>query len=162
MENIQHLIEKYFEGESSHAEEQEIRRFFAEETIPEDLIKYKTLFAYFDREIRKEKEKKSTVSIRRKHSFPYFISAFAACVLLLIGIAVFNNRRAVPCSASGNYVIIDGQCYSDDKMIKSMLFEALCEVAEPINDYLPNQENIFTEKEIMNNQLKELSNMFAE
>ncbi len=51
MENsINKLIEKYFEGESSLQEEAQIRTYFQEEEVSDDLKAYAPLFEYFEEE----------------------------------------------------------------------------------------------------------------
>lgn len=47
---IEELLERYFEGETSAAEEKQIRAFFASGEVPEHLAAYAPLFAYFDAE----------------------------------------------------------------------------------------------------------------
>ena len=45
---IRTLTERFFDGETSLAEEQELYRLFREGDVPEDLKQYKELFAGFD------------------------------------------------------------------------------------------------------------------
>ena len=54
--NIDELLNRYFEGETSAEEEQKLRRFFASDNVPENLSAYKPLFAYFDEEITAERD----------------------------------------------------------------------------------------------------------
>ena len=54
--NIDELLNRYFEGETSAEEEQKLRRFFASDNVPENLSAYKPLFAYFDEEIAAERD----------------------------------------------------------------------------------------------------------
>jgi len=50
---IDDLLNRYFEGETTVAEENALRNFFRSEEVPERLAGYKPFFAYFDEEIRK-------------------------------------------------------------------------------------------------------------
>ena len=45
---IRTLTERFFEGETSLAEEQELYRLFREGDVPEDLLPYKEMFAGFE------------------------------------------------------------------------------------------------------------------
>lgn len=45
---MEELLERYFEGETSAAEEKLIRAFFASGEVPEHLAAYIPLFAYFE------------------------------------------------------------------------------------------------------------------
>ena len=49
--NIEEVLNRYFEGETSVAEECELRRFFAGADVPDHLSVYRPLFAYLDEEI---------------------------------------------------------------------------------------------------------------
>lgn len=58
---IDDLLEKYFEGETTCEEEQQLRRFFATGDVPEHLAIYRPLFACIDREAEAAK----TTSLRK-------------------------------------------------------------------------------------------------
>lgn len=47
---IKTLLNNYFEGETSLAEEEQLRQYFKREDIPNELRKYQSLFAYFGKE----------------------------------------------------------------------------------------------------------------
>ena len=64
--NIDSLINKYFEGATTSEEERYLRRFFAEEPIPDHLKVHRPLFAYFEQEIEQNKNNKpTTLSVRK-------------------------------------------------------------------------------------------------
>lgn len=133
--NIDDLLNKYFDGETSVEEEQRLRAFFVSEKIPQRLDIYKPLFAYFDEEIRK-KQKKRQQTFSGKRKILYSLSGIAASLLLLLGIKyVVDIQKICPCS--GNYVLINGHCYTDMDQVRLMAFEALQEVATPASEYFP-------------------------
>ena len=76
MNNIKILIEKYFEGLTSLDEEQQLRDYFRQENVPQELEMYKPLFQYFvsEREacasLRGQSPKQSTPS--NSPQFPSF------------------------------------------------------------------------------------------
>ena len=47
--NIEELLNKYFDGDTTCEEERELRRFFTQETVPEHLKEYSPLFAFLKR-----------------------------------------------------------------------------------------------------------------
>lgn len=49
-EFIEQLLDRYFEGETSLAEEQQLREFFQQTEVPEHLLAYQPLFRYFEEE----------------------------------------------------------------------------------------------------------------
>lgn len=100
LRKIEHLIEKYENGETSIDEEHQLKAFFLYEEVPVHLRSYSDIFTFFDisgkeeisnpnfdDEFLKAIEEDKTVSI---HSFDkrriYSLVAMAATVLLLFGL----------------------------------------------------------------------------
>ena len=54
--NIEELLNKYFDGDTTCEEERELRRFFTQETVPEHLKEYSPLFAFLAKENKQAKE----------------------------------------------------------------------------------------------------------
>ena len=52
--HIEKLLKRFFEGQTSNDEEQRLYEFFAGNDIPEHLIQYKPVFAYFNEGIKEE------------------------------------------------------------------------------------------------------------
>lgn len=158
---MEELLERYFEGETSAAEEKRIRAFFASGEVPEHLAAYAPLFAYFDEEI----ERNVSVPFRpgnRRRSALYLLSGVAACVLALLGLTRLLYP-ADPCFCSDNYVVINGRCYTDIHKVRSLAIEALQEVATPADDYFPEMDKEeAADRQIIDHQLKELGSLFSE
>lgn len=170
MMNIDELLERYFEGETSAEDERRLRAFFASGDVPEHLAAYKPLFAYFDEEIiRKETEMQSEEIVipfernvgRARKSALYILSGVAACFLALLGLSRLLYP-ADPCFCSHNYVVINGRCYTDIHKVRSLAFEALQEVATPANEYFPETDKDEADRQLIDNQLKELGSIFSE
>lgn len=133
---IDELLDKYFEGETSCEEDCKLRRFFTEEEVPEHLQVYRPLFAYLDRKATSitGKEAASTTGPEeryqkqpsgkpsRRYRMFHTVSSIAAGLLLLTGVA----KMLSPLSATPeNYVVIDGQRYTDEKLVEAKALEAL-------------------------------------
>ena len=123
---IDELLDKYFEGETSCEEERELRRFFTEEEVPEHLQTYRPLFAYLNREATSMAEPTEEIPAQRKpfrlYRTFYAVSGIAAGLLLLLGVAkIIFPLSDVP----ENYVVIDGQRYTDEKLVEAKALEAL-------------------------------------
>jgi hypothetical protein len=144
--DIDDLLNKYFEGETSGEEERRLRAFFASDNVPRRLAIYKPMFAYFDDEIRKKQEKPVKSNPATRRYILYVLSAAAACLVLLLGIKYFLPGPD-PCLCSENYVVINGRCYTDMQKIKEFAFDALQEVATPatIEDQLNELSTIFSD-----------------
>ena len=127
MKDIETLLNKYFEGETTCEEERRLRRFFAEGLVPEHLEVYRPMFAFFEAEQKELAEisgkgnaaempelapfEKKTKTVRQY--LTYSLSAAAAAILLLVA----------------NYVIIDGKEYTDVHLIREQAMVAFRDVS---------------------------------
>ena len=59
-EYIETLLERFFEGQTSNVEEQKLYEFFAGYDVPEHLLRYKKVFAYFDIGLNSELRQEDT------------------------------------------------------------------------------------------------------
>jgi hypothetical protein len=119
VEYIKQLLEKYFEGETSHSDELELRRYFATtKELPEEWAAYKPLFGYIDEESGAVKPVRH---IRRLY-LRYIWTAAAACILLLLGVAGYNGMHK-------DYVIIDGQKSTDVRLARQQAEKAFADVS---------------------------------
>ena len=122
--DIDELLNRYFEGETSSEEERELRAFFTSGNVPDRLAVYTPMFTYLEEESRKERqpdealipidedilfmldaekvEEKKTFTLR---SVLYLVSGIAASFLLLLGLNHLLNP-VDPCFCSDNYVVI--------------------------------------------------------
>jgi hypothetical protein len=107
---LNRLLEKYYKGESTEAEEEKLRRFFSGENIPEGYDTEKAIFCYYDEAnaipepsydfearildgIDRYEEGRRKFSIRR-HLIPSLSAA--AGILLLAGSYFFFIHRSEP------------------------------------------------------------------
>lgn len=175
--DIDELLNRYFEGETSSEEERELRAFFTSGNVPDRLAVYTPMFTYLEEESRKERqpdealipidedilfmldaekvEEKKTFTLR---SVLYLVSGIAASFLLLLGLNHLLNP-VDPCFCSDNYVVINGRCYTDIHKVRSMALEALQEVATPADEYFPEADRDEADRMIIDNQLNELRSL---
>lgn len=91
---IEILLEKYFQGESSIAEEKELKNYFSSPDVAQHLEQYQPLFGYF----LQAKEQTFTPEIPsqfKKPSVGWLSIAASAVVLLGIGTYVYHDVTAV-------------------------------------------------------------------
>jgi len=90
LHNIESLLEKYFQGETSIAEENELRNYFSSADVAQHLIQYKPLFSYFIH--AKEEKSAKQIPLQSKKRYVAWLSV-AASVVVLLGVAFtwFNN-----------------------------------------------------------------------
>jgi hypothetical protein len=160
MNDIEDLLERYFEGQTSAEEESMLRRFFVSDEVPENLMMYKPLFVYFDDEISRTaatSEKKQATPNKR---IVLWLSGAAACAAILAGMFFFSPQPE-KCPGEGNYVIIDGRCYTDVNTIRSATLNTLREISDYENDSSEEKSTGLT-KRIIEDQLREFDSFFDE
>ena len=83
--NIEKLLEKYFEANTTVAEEEILRKYFSQESFPTHLEQYSSIFQYYNQ--TKEERFTKQVPIKtnvRKQIFRWV--AVAAVAVLLVGV----------------------------------------------------------------------------
>lgn len=93
-DNIEKLIEKYFEATTTIAEEETIRAYFAQEFVATHLEQYAPMFQYFSGAKEEKFTKKlplNPIANVTKKRFPYQWLSIAAAGLIIFGI-YFGNR----------------------------------------------------------------------
>lgn len=133
--NIEALVTKYFEGETTCEEERILRQLFANGIVSKQLEVYRPMFAILEEENRAEKEKQQKkvtplivpkAKAQWRRALLFSLSGIAAGLLLLLGIAGIHSHFS---AKSDNYVIIDGKRYTDAKLIHQQAAAAFEEVS---------------------------------
>ncbi len=88
------LLEKYFEGETSITEENELKNYFSSSNVAPHLEHYKPLFGYFA-EAKKENFEKDLPLISKKKKIAWLSIAASIAVLLGVGTYVYFNTNEV-------------------------------------------------------------------
>lgn len=86
LNKIEILLEKYFQGETSIAEENELRNYFSSQDVAQHLEQYKPMFGYFS--LPKEQMLKQEISLQSKKHYVAWLS-IAASVVVLLGIGTY-------------------------------------------------------------------------
>ena len=146
--DIEQLIERYFEGLTTSEEETTLRHFFTSDEVPEKMKMYKPLFVYFETEIKAVKPS----ALRRKKSYVFWLSGVAACAAILIGSFIFNMQQT-ECPLDGNYVMIDGRCYTDETIIRFATKSSMQSILE--DGYTTSDEKPANITEMIESQLKD-------
>ena len=90
LNKIEILLEKYFQGETSIAEENELRNYFSSPDVAQHLEQYKPMFGYFS--LPKEQMLNQEIPRQANKRFVTWLSIAASVVVLLgIGTYMFYN-----------------------------------------------------------------------
>jgi hypothetical protein len=92
--NIEQLIEKYFDGETTLAEENELRTYFSSSTVAPHLEQYQTLFQFFVRE--KEAQFSPSLSQKTKNKKQMIGLGLAASLVFFAGLLTFLPFNSNP------------------------------------------------------------------
>lgn len=129
--NIKHLLERYFEGETSREEEQILRDYFLKESVDSEFLPYKALFASLGKlagnslllkdEFLDFEEHNNIIETpfhTHKHTKNFYrmgitLAGVAASLILLF----FLFKPGMP----ANYVMINGVKYTDKETVSKTL-----------------------------------------
>ena len=117
------LLERFFEGQTSIEEEQELYRFFMRDDIPEELVRYKPVINYFESgladELRSSIQPETHTSKRKRW---IIWSGIAASFLLAMCTSFyFLAAREAPDPFEGSYIIRNGVRITDLNLIRPEL-----------------------------------------
>lgn len=152
-ENVEQVINRFMEGETSNSEEAALYDFFQKDIVPERLKMYKPMFAYFAGGMREEdlpfsgeESGLSSAKIVAIDSLPHddgkvhrwkrvvwpLVAGVAACFIGVTMFTRYEQRQDLYSSYSGSYVIEHGRRLSDISSIMPKLrsVEAHAEAAE--------------------------------
>ncbi len=143
--NIEQLLEKYFEGQTSLQEEQTLRNYFSQDNVDESLMEYKPMFEFFNEEralIDETDHKKlldhSQRSTGRKIWLSRLSIGVAASIILFFGVKMtfFNQQKVNPAQS---IVYVDGKKFTDIKTIQSQTLNTLQTISESDDDVIATQ-----------------------
>lgn len=122
IEEIEQLLESYYEGMTSKLDEKRLQKFFRQKYLPEQFAAEKAMFDYFASQ-QKVKQKKPLL---KKRILQW--SSVAATVIVVVAI-YFQFPRENNLLSNGTYMIKNGIEYNDPELIKKEAFIALESVA---------------------------------
>ncbi|SHG84206.1 hypothetical protein [Flavobacterium defluvii] len=106
LDKIENILEKYFQGETTIAEENQLKEYFSSSDVAQHLEQYKPIFGYFSQ----VKQQKSTQEIplkTKKRNVAWLSIAASVVVLLGVGTYLFvsekNAAQPVAQSELGTY-----------------------------------------------------------
>ena len=116
--NVKQLIERFLEGETTNAEEQQLYDYFSG-SVPKSLRKYQPMFRWYAEGMP---ERATT-----RRLWPRWVAAASVVLLIGAGLAYYGHRQreAEMALYEGSYIIRDGQKITDLKTIMPELRNTL-------------------------------------
>ncbi len=133
---IKQLVDKYFEGETSLVEEQQLRAYFKEGAVAEELQEYQPLFQYFATAKREELpsdfDERIVIELQRPAKRRFMrrmvqMSSVAASVMLMVAAYFWYPTTELPSTVSNQinweqYEITDEEeAYKETKAALKLL-----------------------------------------
>ena len=88
LNNIENLLEKYENGETSLKEEQQLKDYFSSDTVAPHLEMYKSMFCYFL--VNQEEQYTKQLPLKTKKVYNFKWLSVAAVAVLMLSIFVFK------------------------------------------------------------------------
>lgn len=95
LNKIENILEKYFQGETTIAEENQLKEYFSSSNVAQHLEQYKPMFGYFS-QVKQQKSTQETPlpkSQNKKQNVAWLSIAAAAVVLLSIGTYFYVSEK---------------------------------------------------------------------
>jgi hypothetical protein len=125
LDNIEKLVAKYFEAETSIAEEKELKAYFSSPNVAPHLEQYKPLFGYALQ--AKQEQFKASIPFKNTKKGGMYWFSIAATVLVLLGVSLFTfNQYKQPDAA-------DLGTYNDPQVALKETQKALAMISEHVN-----------------------------
>ena len=135
---IEEQIERFFEGQTSNEEEQQLYAFFSSENIPEHLLPYRPVFAYFETGIKEESGLQNNPKSRQP-SWGKKISIWAsvaASLLILVSFGLYHFTKGKEYNPyEGSYIIRNGVKITDPKIVIPEIEKSLYLVQQQEKEY---------------------------
>lgn len=128
LDRIEKLIDKYFEGETSIAEENELKTYFSSFDVAQHLQQYKPVFGYFSQ--AKAEEFKAEIPLNTKKRNVAVWLSIAASFVIMLGVGTFmylNTIEEIPSTATAYGT------YDDPEKALAETEKALALVSEHLN-----------------------------
>lgn len=85
---IEQLLERYFEGETTLAEEKTLKSYFSSSTVPPHLEHYIPLFKHYNK-VQNEQFKGTLLLINKRSNSKMWLS-IAASVVVMLGVSIYT------------------------------------------------------------------------
>ena len=143
MENINNLLEKYFRAETSIAEEQQLKNYFASDRVLAEHLPYKALFETFSVEALQRMPVRNVTTVKKSKPVLWWssLSASGIAASLILAFWFFSV------DASADYAFVHGQKVDNQEVVQDLANEKLLHVNGLISKTLQPVGELQTVKE---------------
>ena len=144
LDRIEKLVEKYFEGETSIAEEKELKVYFSSTDVAQHLKQYQSIFGYFaqakQEALKTEFPLLSKIHSKKRNVVAWLSIAASVVVFLGIGTVMYLN-------SNDSYQFVSCNSEDDPEKVLKETQKALALVSEKLNtgiesvNYINEYEN---------------------
>jgi hypothetical protein len=146
LDRIENLIDKYFEGETSIAEENELKVYFSSTDVAQHLKQYQTIFGYFSQ--AKEQQFTQEIPLQTKKRNVVLWLSIAASVVVMLGVGTMmyfindKEEQFVACTPEDNPELALQQTEKALALVSEHLNTGI-ESVSYINEYEQSKNRIF-------------------
>jgi hypothetical protein len=144
LDRIENLLEKYFEGETSIAQEKELQDYFSGD-VAQHLEQYKPMFGYFS--VAREQQFEQNIPLQsKKHKVVAWLSV-AASVVVLVGVGTFAYINQTQSQDLGTYDSPE-EAFRETQKALAMLSDHVntgVESVKYIQEYETTKDRIFVD-----------------
>ena len=146
LDNIENLINKYFEGETSIAEENDLKVYFSSSDVAQHLKQYQPIFGYFSQ--AKEQQFTQEISLKNKKQNSVMWLSIAASVVIMLGVGIFmyfetnKTEEFVACNSEDSPELALKQTQKALALVSEHLNTGI-ESVSYINEYENSKNRIF-------------------
>jgi hypothetical protein len=146
LDRLEKLIEKYFEGETSIAEENELKVYFSSSDVAQHLKQYQPIFGYFSQAKEQQFTQEIPLKTRKQNSAMWL--SIAASVVIMLGVGTFmyfetnKTEEFVACSPEDNPELALQQTQKALALVSEHLNTGIESVGY-INEYENSKNRIF-------------------
>lgn len=146
LDRIENLIDKYFEGETSIAEENELKVYFSSSNVAQHLKQYQTIFGYFSQ--AKEQQFTQEIPLKTKKRNIVMWLSIAASVVIMLGVGMFmyletnKTEQFVTCNSEDSPELALQQTQKALALVSEHLNTGI-ESVSYINEYEYSKNRIF-------------------
>jgi hypothetical protein len=146
LDRIEKLIDKYFEGETSIAEENELKVYFSSTDVAQHLKQYQTIFGYFSQAIEQRFTQEIPLKTKKRNVVMWL--SVAASVVVMLGVGTFmyfesnKTEQFVACNSEDSPELALEQTQKALALVSEHLNTGI-ESVNYINEYENSKNRIF-------------------